>query len=154
MPKSSQPLLSWIVAVSIALAPTLARADQPTLARADQPAPCPWPASQDAIAAAPQHHTVLFENEEVRVLEVTVLPKVKQPLHAHCWPSVLYVTSGTTYVDYDAEGKIIFDSRSAPVPQFPVVEWLGPQAPHAVENLGDDPVHLIRVELKRSRGDA
>ena len=112
-------------------------------------AECAWPAERDAVAAAPQHHTVLFENEQVRVLDVVVLPGIRQPVHAHCWPSVLYVTSGLSYVDYDHEGKVLFDSRTAPAPSFPLVEWMGPQAPHAVHNLGDDPVHLIRVELKR-----
>lgn len=116
-----------------------------------QPAPgCAWPASLDALAAAPGNHRLLFENEQVRVLDVVVAPKTKEPVHAHCWPSILYVTSGATFVDYDADGKLLFDSRTAPAAPFPVVEWLGPQAPHAVENLGDDPVHLVRVELKPS----
>jgi len=123
----------------------------PTVAETAEPAgtTCPWPAALDALAAAPENHKVLFENGEVRVLDVVVPPKTKEPVHAHCWPSVLYVTSGTTYVDYDAAGKVLFDSRTAPVPPFPQVEWLGPQAPHAVENLGEDPLHLVRVEIKR-----
>lgn len=141
-------LALWLVALVAALDPVLAQAPSA------EPETCPWPASLDAVAAAPQHHTVLFENERVRVLEVVVARGVKQPIHAHCWPSVLYVTSGSTYVDYDAQGSVLFDSGSAPQPSFPVVEWLGPQAPHAVENLGDDPVHLIRVELKRPKGAA
>src|SRR5881227_678677 len=52
-----------------------------------------WTAKNDALAAAPGHHKLLFENEEVRVLEVTVPPGVCEPLHAHRYPSVLYYTS-------------------------------------------------------------
>ncbi|OGX87506.1 hypothetical protein [Hymenobacter coccineus] len=37
-------------------------------------APWPWPDSLDAVVAAPQFHRVLFENDRVRVLEVTVGP--------------------------------------------------------------------------------
>lgn len=110
-----------------------------------------WPDSLDAVIAAPQHHKILFENEAVRVLDVTVLPGVKQPLHSHRWPSVLYVTSGTAYRDFDASGAIVFDTKDYPTPTFPAVEWLGPQAPHAVENYGTDAVHLVRVEIKPQR---
>lgn len=110
---------------------------------------CSWPASLDAVAAAPANHRVLFENDRVRVLDVVVPPGTREGTHAHCLPSVLYVMGGAVYVDYDQNGKVIFDSRAAgPTPAFPVVEWLDPQAPHAVENLGDDPIHLVRVELK------
>jgi hypothetical protein len=41
-------------------------------------------------AAAPQNHKLLFENDKVRVLEVTVQSGVREPLHAHRYPSVLY----------------------------------------------------------------
>ena len=110
---------------------------------------CPWPPSLDAVAAAPETHRVLFENDEVRVLDVVVPPKAKEPVHAHCWPSVVYYMSMKTFVVYNGKGKVLFDSRTAP-PQFvPFVEWLDPQAPHAIENLSDEPLHLVATELKR-----
>lgn len=109
---------------------------------------CAWDPSLDALAAAPGNHRVLFEKESVRVLDVVVPPKTREPVHAHCWPSVLYVMSAGPFVDYDAEGRVLFDSRKAPSPPLPVTEWMGPQAPHAVENLGDVPLHLVRVEIK------
>jgi hypothetical protein len=31
-----------------------------------------WPPSMDAVVAAPESHRVLFENDDVRVLEVTI----------------------------------------------------------------------------------
>lgn len=42
-------------------------------------------------AAAPGNHKVLFENEQVRVLDMVVPVGTRKPVHAHCWPSVLYV---------------------------------------------------------------
>ncbi len=42
----------------------------------------------DAVKAAPKHHKVLFENERVRVLEVTLEPNDEEPVHHHRWPSV------------------------------------------------------------------
>ena len=38
--------------------------------RADESSP--KPSSYDAVAAAPDNHRVIFENEKVRVLEVTI----------------------------------------------------------------------------------
>ena len=31
-----------------------------------------WPPSMDAVVAAPESHRVLFENDDVRALEVTI----------------------------------------------------------------------------------
>jgi hypothetical protein len=110
----------------------------------------PWPDSLDAVIAAPDHHRILLENDRVRVLEVTLRPHEKEPLHAHRWPSVLYIDRAGDFRDYDSQGRVIFDSRTAAGPlTYPATQWLGPQAPHAVENLSDEPLHLIRVELKR-----
>ena len=53
----------------------------------------PWPASLDAMIAAPEHHEVLLENDQVRVLNTRIGPGEETPLHIHPWPSVLYVLS-------------------------------------------------------------
>jgi mannose-6-phosphate isomerase-like protein (cupin superfamily) len=118
-------------------------------------ATCLWPATQDAVQAAPQNHRVIFENDKVRVLDVTVAPHTKEPVHAHCWASVLYVIEAGKYVDNGADGKVLFDSRSlATPPKLPMVIYKDPEAPHAVENLDDEPLHLIRVEMKPQAKDA
>jgi quercetin dioxygenase-like cupin family protein len=130
-----------------------------TAARAAESVPktakCLWDATQDAVQAAPQNHRVIFENDKVRVLDVTVAPHTKEPMHAHCWTSVLYVTEAGKYVDYGLDGKVLFDSRSlATPPKLPMVIYKDPEAPHAVENLDDKPLHLIRVEMKPQAKDA
>jgi uncharacterized RmlC-like cupin family protein len=107
-----------------------------------------WTPGNDALAAAAQHHKLLFENDEVRVLEVTVLPGVREPLHAHRFPSVLYYVSAAHLKEYSPglpavdrghkdDGQVIF---------LPV----GP--PHQMENLeSSKPLKAIRVELKKAR---
>ena len=35
-----------------------------------------WPDELDALVAAPQHHTLLFENEFVRVLDTRIAPGI------------------------------------------------------------------------------
>ena len=110
---------------------------------------CPWPENLDAVKAAPENHKVIFENEHVRVLEVTIAPHSKEPIHAHCWPSTLYIQQAGDIIDRDASGKILFDSRQLKVkPKVPFVQWSPAEAPHSVENLDDLPMKLIRIENK------
>lgn len=114
------------------------------------PSPCPWPASLDAVAAAPRNHRVLLENDRVRVLDVTVAPGEREPLHAHCRPSVMYVMHVGIARDYDAEGRVIDEQKVAPSPTaFPQTFWLESTPPHSVENLDARAIRLLRVELKQ-----
>jgi hypothetical protein len=50
--------------------------------------PSNWDPALDAVVAAPKHHKVIFENERLRVLEVTLEPNDEEPIHHHRWPSV------------------------------------------------------------------
>jgi len=51
--------------------------------------------STDAVAAAPDHHKVILENDAVRVLEARVPLHSHEPPHTHPWPSVFFEqTSG------------------------------------------------------------
>jgi len=110
---------------------------------------CHWPGNLDGVKAAPDTHKVIFENEHVRVLEVTIAPHSKEPIHAHCWPSTLYIQQAGDIIDRDANGKILFDSRQLKVkPKAPFVQWSPAQAPHSVENLDDSPMKMIRNENK------
>lgn len=111
---------------------------------------CAWPASLDAVAAAPRNHRVLMETDRVRVLDVTVAPGEREAVHAHCWPSVLYVMQQGRGRDYDAEGNLVEEALEAPpASEFPMTYWLDNSPPHAVENLDSLPLHLVRVELKQ-----
>ena len=113
--------------------------------------PDKWPKDQDAMASAPGNHKVLLENDAVRVLEVTVLPKEVEPIHHHQWPSVLYIMEAGQFIDRDAEGNTILDTRELDTPLvFPMTVWKEPEAPHSVENLSETKkIRLIRVELKQ-----
>ncbi len=112
--------------------------------------PANWPAELDAVIAAPENHKILLENDKVRVLEVTLAPGENEPLHHHKWPSVLYIQEAGDFIDYDKDGKVIFDTRKLPEPlTFPLTMQKDSEAPHAVVNLsGTTPIRLIRVEIK------
>ena len=111
--------------------------------------PATWPSELEATVAAPDNHRNLLENDDVRVLEVTLGPGEVEPLHFHRWPSVLHILQADQWIDLGAEGKVIFDSREVPSLQYPLTLWKGPEAPHSPVNLSDSvTVKLIRVEVK------
>ena len=103
----------------------------------------------DAMIAAPDHHTILLENERVRVLDSLVRPGESTPVHTHLWPGVLYILGFSDFVRRDADGNVIFDSRSIETKPKPgEALWSGPLEPHFVTNIGDGEIHVISMEIK------
>ena len=110
----------------------------------------PWPASLDALSAAPRHHTLLLENDRVRVLETRIPPGELVPLHTHRWPSVLHVLSWSDFIRRDASGAVSLDSRRAGGGGSPPsVGWSEALPPHSLENVGAAEIRVISVELKQ-----
>jgi hypothetical protein len=107
-----------------------------------------WPDELDALQAAPRYHTLLFENELVRVLNTSVPPQETVPLHTHRWPAALYILSWSHVVRRDAEGSLMSDSRLVGRPSDGIALWSGPLPPHTLENVGDSELRVISVELK------
>jgi len=118
-----------------------------------------WPTVQgseqdrlDAVIAAPSSHTIIFENDRVRVLRVTIAPGATEPMHTHAWPSVMRVEAPQplTYISY-----LLKDGRWAeakrtllPMRTPPEAEWMEPEGPHAVQNRGSSEYRALRIELK------
>jgi hypothetical protein len=59
----------------------------------------------DAMAVAADHHAVLLENEQVRVLDTRLGPGERTAVHTHEWPAALYVLAGATSSEWTARGK-------------------------------------------------
>jgi hypothetical protein len=113
----------------------------------------PWPDSLDALVAAPNYHTLLFENERVRVVHTHIPPGALVPVHTHRWPGVAHLLSGSHFIRRDHDGNVLLDSRTlGPPPKAPVVQWLDPLPPHTVENVGQSEISLFIVELKETPG--
>ncbi len=107
------------------------------------------PDAQDGVLVAPENHHVLFENADVRVIEVSGAPHAKEVMHTHNRPSIFYLDAptATRYVvaGDEAHAKV----RRGPPPDFkPIVISMPPEALHAVESLSDRTFHALRVELK------
>ena len=111
--------------------------------------PWDWPEELDALVAAPAHHTLLLENERVRVLETRIPGGATTAVHTHRWPNVQYVLSSPDFVRRDGEGAVLLDTRMAESrPEPPVTLWSEPLPPHSIENVGEADLHVIMVELK------
>jgi hypothetical protein len=107
-----------------------------------------WPDELDALIAAPVHHTLLFENESVRVLDTKVEPGQTVPLHTHRWSNASYLLSWSHFVRRDLNGNITLDTRNLPHPPVGTALWSSPLQPHTLENVGDSELRVISVELK------
>jgi hypothetical protein len=118
----------------------------------------PWDPALDAVVAAPANHKVLFENENLRVLEVTLAPDEEEPTHHHRWRSVFILDqvqgpihdiapNGTQLPPnrdvikalqaWDGQGRLVVD--------------MAPQPAGRVLNASGKPIHGIRVEMKTAK---
>jgi hypothetical protein len=109
----------------------------------------------DALIAAPGNHRVLFENDRVRVLSVTVQAGETEPPHHHPLPSVFHIDEAqpSTDIDYavQEDGSLVETGRRAlPAGPPPEALWFAPQRLHSVRNDGSGPYRAIRIELKPS----
>ncbi len=105
----------------------------------------------DAMTAAPDHHEILMENDQVRVLDTRLGSGERTAVHSHRWPATLYVMSWSDFLRRDADGNVIVDSRTwerQPAPGEAL--WLPSLTPHSVENIGQTELRLIAVELKQA----
>jgi hypothetical protein len=106
-----------------------------------------WPPSMDAVVAAPESHRVLFENDDVRVLELTIAAGHREPEHTHRDPSVMIV-DGPTRIRYYRGDTLTFSSPADTAASGTRVSWMASEDPHSVENVDDHPYHAVRVELR------
>ena len=116
-------------------------------------APWKWSESLDAPIAASASHRVLLEDQYVRVLLESIPAGQKEAVHTHRWPSVVVQERvGRRVVEEYAS-----DVRGRLVPRNPVTSpaisgyralRVGPEGPHAMQNLESYATESIRVEIK------
>ena len=95
----------------------------------------------DAVAVAPEVYEVLFENDRVRVLDVTGVPGGTSPMHSHPDSVMHALSSGTIRVtSHDGE------SQEFEIPAG--ATFWNSAATHSVQNVGTETVRFIRIELK------
>ena len=97
--------------------------------------------AEDAVIADPDHYTVEFENDRVRIIRIKYGPGEKSVMHTH-GPNVSVLLS---------EGNVrmtLPDGTSEEMPSEVGVATWSDNEEHLPENLSDEPLEVVLVELK------
>lgn len=95
----------------------------------------------DSVNIAPDLHTVIFEDDKVRVLKVHVEPGATAAMHWHP-RNINYVLK---------PGKLRFEKEDGSTVEIELSEGQvtnSGEASHAVESIGESAVETIQVEFK------
>ncbi len=96
----------------------------------------------DAVNIAPDLHTVIYEDDKMRVLKVTVPVGATAAMHWHPH-NINYVLAGGTLEFTKPDGGVVsVDLANEQVTSATI------DSQHAVKNTGDTTVETIQVELK------
>ena len=97
----------------------------------------------DPVQTDPEHYSVVFENERVRVLEYTDRPGDRTTPHAHP-DSVMHTLSSFRRRLHSGDAHRDVDMPAG------LTGWL-PAQEHSGENIGETETHVLFVELKDGR---
>lgn len=100
--------------------------------------------TDDAVTIAPHLHQVIFENNKLRVLKVTVKPGDVAAMHWHP-ENINYILAGGRLRFVKADGSV----AEAILSEGQVTS--SPAGSHAVENIGDSEVQTVQIELKEAQ---
>ncbi len=105
------------------------------------------PAYPDPVVSDPQHYHVEFENDLVRAIRVHIGPLERVAMHQHPPHGAVLILLT------DQEARQTFPNGTTKDNKYPAhtVRWEpADSGPHADRNLTDQPLEIIRVELKKS----
>jgi hypothetical protein len=111
--------------------------------------PATWDPALDGVLASPGNHMVLYEDDKVRVISVSIAPGETEKPHHHRLPSVFVVDRLVRLRDFNGSTG---EEIPLPIPkevEFPIILKFLPQPLHYVENLDASPFHAIRIEFKQ-----
>ena len=98
--------------------------------------------AQDAVAVSPDIYTVLFESDEIRVLELEYEPGERDAMHSHPKYTIVTKEGGTLRIHIES-GDPVDVTMQVDQPRL-----LDPVNAHWGENVGDTTVRVIAVEFK------
>jgi quercetin dioxygenase-like cupin family protein len=100
--------------------------------------------TDDIVKLSPEIHRALFENDQIRVLKVTVKPGDKVPMHRNP-ENINYILRPGTLRLIATDGSV----QDVELTEGQVIP--APVSSHAVENIGQTEVQTICIELKGRR---
>lgn len=107
-----------------------------------KPGPAKPQTALDPLKVAPKNYTVVFENDQVRVLRVKYAPHEKGMMHEHVLNRVSVPLTEEVLKVTSADGKATNPHVQAGDPVW------GTPGRHMEENINDKPMEVIGVELK------
>jgi beta-alanine degradation protein BauB len=99
--------------------------------------------AQDPVKVAAKNYSVVFENDQVRVLRAVLNPGDKTPPHDHPATVVIPLSEGAARFTVDGKSQEVKMADGTPL-------WIGAEK-HAVENIGKIKTEVIIVELKSKK---
>jgi quercetin dioxygenase-like cupin family protein len=98
-------------------------------------------ASSDPMAVGPDIYKLRFENDRVRVMEITFAPGAKIAMHSHPDHMAVFLTDGKLNLSYPDGTTKEMEGKAGDA------AWI-PAESHAAENPGTTEVKGLVVELK------
>lgn len=122
-----------------------------TFAQDKSPSCWPWPDSAEATIANPRDHKILYQDANIRFLEVTNPPGNPVHMHTHSLSSVFFtIDPQPRGRDHKADGSATAPGGEVPASaNFPILSASGPQGLHSYEDLDTFPKHFYRIEFKK-----
>lgn len=103
----------------------------------------------DALEVAGNHHRLLFENENVRVLEVIIPPGETTEFHSHPMPGVFITIQPATRESINLEGNVFKTTMREDFDPLQPAKWReGSDTPVKVIVTDSIAMKVIRVEMK------
>ena len=97
--------------------------------------------AEDGVAADPEHYTVEFENDKVRIIRIKYGPGEKSVMHTHAQNVSVFLTSNAVRFTMP-DGTSVEAVSEVGAAQYADAEE------HLPENLSDDPLEVVLIELK------
>ena len=121
--------------------------------------PRTWDPRTDGPIAAPENHKVVYEDDNIRIISVLIVPGQTEKVHGHMRCAVLVFDEPAKIQDHDGQmrpqvvttllGNIHWPGDGTGPPSPAPFIWLQPpEALHAITNNDTHPMHLTRLELK------
>ena len=114
-----------------------------------------WPDSLDAVNAAPKNHNIVYEDSNVRILQVLLDGHKEEPVHTHKWKSVMWITKPAVpciiyqYKLNKGGDFVALDSVRIPHMDTNIGGLNDAEGPTGIKNLSNDNGIAYRVEFKK-----
>jgi quercetin dioxygenase-like cupin family protein len=98
--------------------------------------------AQDWVTASSEDKKILVDNDHFRLVEITLQPGKKEPLHTHPEYIEYFMESGKMIVTYPGKAPVIWNVEKGKA-------YSGkPEPPHTIENAEATPIKLLLTEMK------